>query len=86
MKVWIMTLDDIKRQETTFEYVFRHSDFEGVNCWCRPDGKAEARIPGMQSKAPTEKETTQKQNNFINQKKFKHYGKHQFWYSGWFQW
>lgn len=69
MKVWIMTLDDIKRQETTFKYVFRHSDFEGVNCWCRLDGKAEARIPGMQSKAPTEKETTQKQNNFINQKK-----------------
>ena len=67
MKVGIMTLDDIKRQETTFEYVFRHSDFEGVNCWCRPDGKAEARIPGMKPKASTEGDDT-KTKQFINQK------------------
>ena len=85
MKVWIMTLDDMTRQKTTFAYVFRHSDFEGVNCWCRPNGKAEARIPGMQPKAPTERRR-HKNKTILLTKKIKHYGKHQFWYSGWFQW
>lgn len=67
MKVWMMTLDDMTRQKTTFAYVFRHSDFEGVNCWCRPNGKAEARIPGMKPKASTEGDDT-KTKQFINQK------------------